>query len=78
MEGENGVGAGEPGYEVALQCVNGFFDRVGTVVIGGGKLGRNVFLGKEFLECPGAFIIAFLEQGGKTAAFEVGEDGSRL
>ena len=59
VEGERGIDAGQPGDEVALECVDGFFGRVSAVIVGGGKLVCDAMFCEDGIECLGAFIVAF-------------------
>ena len=61
MEGESRVKAGETGDEVTLESVDGFFGRVGAMVVGGGELELDVGLAEETFERRGSLVVALLE-----------------
>ena len=71
VEGELRVGAGETRNKVVFPGANRLFSRIGSMVMRGNKLVRNLVLFHERLESWGAFIVEELDFGGEAAGDEI-------
>ena len=71
MDGERRIYAGKAGDEVALPGVDGFFGRVGPVVVWRRELKSDVFFSEESLEGEGAFVVQDDDFGAKPPIPEV-------
>ena len=71
MKGEEWVRAGEAGDEVTLPGVDCLLCWIGAMAIGGGELVGDVVSSEEGFEGLGAFVVAFLEDGGESPVLQL-------
>ena len=71
VEREQWWEADEASNEVTLEGVNGPFGWVRPVIVGRDELKVNAFFRQESFEDGGAFVVAYLEFGSKSAGFQV-------